>query len=176
MKQVKLTQASKAIANFKEDEDRKWKAKMENNQNRLTEEFRSMHSTMMSMQQSLLQFMNQFGGNATPRNEVASNSQHDSPRASLGVQSNGAIGSSTRDRQSVVLLSEELKVVAKGHLGTQKICHHREVMNGERVVWVEKVFDPEAPIYEAPQNGNYKLFDIIDGGFVIWPECRVRYL
>ena len=63
-----------------------------------------------------------------------------------------------------------------GHLGTQKICHHREVMNEERVVWVEKVFDPEAPIYEAPQNGNYKLFDIIDGGFVIWPECRVRCL
>ena len=46
----------------------------------------------------------------------------------------------------------------------------------ERVVWVEKVFDQEAPIYEAPQNGNYKLFDIIDGGFVIWPECRVRCL
>ena len=49
-------------------------------------------------------------------------------------------------------------------------------MNGERVVWVEKLFDPEAHIYEAPQNGNYKLFDIIDGGFVIWPECRVRCL
>ena len=149
---------------------------MENNQDKLTEEFRSMHSTMMSMQQSLLQFMNHFGANVTPRNEVASNSHHDSPGASLGAQSNGAIGSSTRDRQSVVLLSEELKEVAKGHLGTQKTCHHREVVHGEKVVWVEKVFDPEAPIYEVPQNGNYKLFDIIDGGFVIWPECRVRCL
>ena len=58
----------------------------------------------------------------------------------------------------------------------KQVCHHREVMNGERVVWVEKVFDPKAPIYEAPRNGNYKLFDIIDGGFIIWPECRVHCL
>lgn len=182
LKQVKVIQASKAIAKFKEEEDRKWKMNMEEKTNQLADNLKSVNSTMQSMQQCLMQFMSQFGGNQTPRADATSNtehnhnSHHNSVGANLRVHSDDAIGSSSRDRQSVVLLSDNLTEVAKGHLGTQKICHHREVLQGEKVVWVEQVYDPEAPIYKAPQNGNYKLSDIIDGGFIIWSECRLRTL
>ena len=36
--------------------------------------------------------------------------------------------------------------------------------------------EPDAPIYDGPQNGMYKLCEFSDGGFVIWPEFRIRYL
>ena len=77
-----------------------------------------------------------------------------------------------------MLLSNDLeKEVAKGYLGTQTICHFRKVVpNIEKVIWVVEVLEPDAPIYDGPQNGMYKLCEFSDGGFVIWSEFRIRYL
>ena len=59
---------------------------------------------------------------------------------------------------------------------SEKICHGRKVGDGEKVVWVEDVLDPDEPLFDAPQNGHYALSELVDGGFVIWPEGRIRSL
>lgn len=144
----------------------------------MREEMKTMSLAINDMRQCIKMLVNHIGGNVpTPRGEAASNTEQNlnSPGGSLGAPLNGIMGSSTREKQPVTLLLVDLTEVAKGHIGTQKICHGRKVVEGEQVVWVENVYDPEASIYEAPQNGHYTLSELVEGGFVIWPEYRLRY-
>ena len=136
------------------------------------EDIKSMNSTLAYLQQSIKLLINQQGGNTTPREEVAS----DGGNNNLHTTSIDAIGSSTRDKQSVVLLSSALKEATKGYVGVQKVCHHRTVLEGEKAIWVEEVLDPDALIFVAPQNGMYTLSDLVDGGFVIWSVNRLRFV
>ena len=139
---------------------------------------KTMSLAINDMRQCIKMLVNHIGGNVpTPRWEAASNTEQNlnSPGGSLGTPLNGIMESSTREKQPVTLLSVDLTEVAKGHIGTQKICHGRKVVEGEQVVWVENVYDPEASIYEAPQNGHFTLSELVEGGFVIWPEYRLRY-
>lgn len=111
--------------------------------------------------------------NVTPRTDSASDLEGSPPTNDALPCDNG---SSSKEKLFVTLLSQYLKKdVAKGYFGSQTTCHFRNVVpNVEKVVWVAEVIDPEAPIYDGPQNGNYKLCEIVDGGFVIWPVFRIR--
>ncbi|KAJ6804246.1 hypothetical protein M6B38_252055 [Iris pallida] len=177
-----MTQITKTIAKQRDVEDlRLWKVELQKQVNE------AITSGFMNMQQIMLQNMNMqqnpFGGNVTPRTEVASNtektsvglSNHDNNVSSPVVPTNN-VGSSSKGKKYVMLLSRDLKEeVAKGYLATHTMCHQREgLQDVENVVWVTEVLDPEALIFDGPQNGNYKLCDIADGGFVIWPKYRVR--
>ena len=175
VKHVKLTQASKAIINYKENEDKRWKMEMQQKIDQMHEESRITNSTLVEMQQCIRQLVSQIGTNAMAlRTEIGSHTEHHpSPTP---TPSTAGIGSSTVERQAVQLLSRKMEVVAKGHLGVQKICHGRKVGDGEKVVWVEDVLNPDEPLFDAPQNGHYTLSELVDGGFVVWPECRIRCL
>ena len=115
-------------------------------------------------------------GNVTPVTETASN-LNKSP-SNIGVASipSNDVGSSTRGKQFVMLLSQGTKKdVAKAYIGTQTMCHFREIVpNIEKVVWITEVLEPEAPIYDGPQNGHHKLCEFTYGGFVIWPVFHLR--
>ncbi|KAJ6815469.1 hypothetical protein M6B38_133205 [Iris pallida] len=196
VRQVKMTQATKAISGQKDIEDlRQWKMELQNQITDAMNRFNSMTSAFMSMHQNMLQNMNmqhnQFGGNGTPRAEAASNTEHtpvdpknfntrsdghgDNIASPVLPTNNG--GPSSKEKKYVILLSKDLEEVAKGYLASHKTCHQRKVVqDGENIVWVTEVIDPEAPIFDGPQDGNYKLCDIVDGGFVIWPKYRLRNL
>ena len=177
VKQVKLAQASKAIISYKENENQQWKMKMENSHDQMHEKINTMSSAIIDLKEYMKELVNQLGGNmVTQRVEVASNTEHTpSNHINFCAPSNDFNGSTTREKQSVMLLSRDLKDVAEGHIGVQKVCHGRRVVEGEKVVYVEKVIDPDAPLFEAPQNGLHTLSELVDGGFVIWPEYRLRY-
>ncbi|KAJ6792165.1 Uncharacterized protein M6B38_240660 [Iris pallida] len=196
VRQVKMTQATKAISGQRDIEDlRQWKMELQNQITDAMNRFNSMTSAFMSMHQNMLQNMNmqhnQFGGNGTPRAEAASNTEHtpvgpknfntgsdghgDNIASPVLPTNNG--GPSSKEKKYVILLSKDLEEVAKGYLASHKTCHQRKVVqDGENIVWVTEVIDPEAPIFDGPQDGNYKLCDIVDGGFVIWPKYRLRNL
>ena len=174
---VKLTQASKVIINHKENEDKRWKMEMQHKIDQMHEESRITNSTLAEMQQCIRQLVSHIGTTPmTPITEIGSHTEHHPSPTPTPTPSNAAIGSSSVERQAVQLLSRKLKVVAKGHLGVQKICHGRKVGDREKVVWVEDVLDPDEPLFDAPQNGHYALSELVDGGFVIWPEGRIRSL
>lgn len=121
----------------------------------------------MNLQRSMKLRINQSRESTTAWAEVASNGGQgtNSPHTA----SNDCKGSSSRDKQSVVLLSWTLKEALKRYIGKQKVYHHRAVVEGEKVVWVEEVLDPHESIFEAPQNGMHTLSGLVSGGFVIWP-------
>jgi len=186
VKHVKLMQASKAIFNYRENANQQWRIEMQNSQkemqnshNQMCEEMKTMSLAISDMRQCIKLLVDQIGGNVTtPRPEDASNTEQNlnSPVPNKSALLDKVTLTSTREKQSVKLLAPDLtKVVAKGHLGTQKICHGRKVVEGEQVVWVEEVLDPEALLFDAPQNGHYTLSELVEGGFVIWPEYRLRY-
>ena len=64
--------------------------------------------------------------------------------------------------------------LANGYIvidATTRLCHGRRVCNGEKRVYVERVLDPEARLWDAPQDGHDTLASYVDGGFLIWLEC-----
>lgn len=186
IKQIKMMQASKAIADKNKKEDfRQWSSELQNqvasqvaNQvsSQINDALKSFASSFLTMVPGLQH--NLYGGNVMSITETASNL--DKSPSNVGVASSlipsNDVGSSTRGKQFVMLLSQDLKKnVAKAYIGTQTMCHFREVVpNVEKVVWITEVLEPEAPIYDGPQNGHYKLCEFSDGGFVIWPVFRLR--
>ena len=40
--------------------------------------------------------------------------------------------------------------------------------DGEKKVYVERILDPEACLWDAPQDGPETLAGYVDGGFLIW--------
>ncbi|KAL5727087.1 hypothetical protein ACHQM5_000319 [Ranunculus cassubicifolius] len=83
----------------------------------------------------------------------------------------------TSSPQKVTLLDRKGEPVAKGYIvtdGTSGICHGRKVISGEKKVFVEDVLDPDAHIYDGPQNGEYTLEALVEGGFLIWLEGRLQ--
>ncbi|KAJ6798146.1 hypothetical protein M6B38_213670 [Iris pallida] len=133
LRQVKKTQATKAIANHRGIKDLLlWKMELQKQVTDAMEKFKSMASVFMNMQQNMLPSMqqnmnmqqNQLGGNVTPRSEVASNTERtrvgpknlssdSDTHVSLVVSTNNG-RSSYKGRKYVMLLSHNLKEVAKG--------------------------------------------------------------
>ena len=65
------------------------------------------------------------------------------------------------------------KDLAKGHIvtdATAGLCHGRRVCDSEKKVNVERVLDPEAHLWDAPQDDHETLTGYGDGGFLIWLE------
>lgn len=181
IKQVKMARAVKAVTEKKQAVDLSiWKLEIERQvANQVNNAINSITSTFMKFMPSLQE--KYIASPTTPQTEGASNLGDSHTNNNVVVTptvSNNDIRSSTMEKKYVMLLSQDLeKEVAKGYVGTQTICHFRKVIpNVEKVIWVDDVPEPDAPIYDGPQNGMYKLCDFSDGGFVIWPEFRIRYL
>lgn len=170
-KQVKLMQASKVIVNYRESVNQKWREEMQT-------DMKTMSSAIVDLKQCMAFLVNQFGGNATTPTPVDTSNNEQNLNNSISSKSaplDKVTVSPTGGKQSVTILGPGSVEVARGHIGTQKMCHGRKVVEGEQVVWVEDVLDPDASLFDAPQNGHYKLSELVDGGFVIWPEYRLRY-
>ena len=63
--------------------------------------------------------------------------------------------------------------LANGYIvtdATAGLFHNRRVCNGEKKVYVERVLDAEARLWDAPQDGHETLVSYVDGGFLIWLE------
>lgn len=109
----------------------------------------------------------------TPRSVVGSTSgKHpmESPRETVN-----AFGSSSELRK-VTLLSRDKREVAKGFVDDSvNMCHGREVSPGEKRVYIEEIMDPEAAVYDGPQDGNMTLNGWLRGGYIIWLAGRLKY-
>ncbi|KAJ6835423.1 uncharacterized protein M6B38_332250 [Iris pallida] len=88
----------------------------------------------------------------------------------------GNNGGPSEGKQNVVLLGREREDVAKGFIASLTTCHGREMQDGETIVYVSEVIKPGAPVYDGPQNGISFLYEIADGGYLIWGVPRIRYL
>lgn len=181
IKQVKVARAVKAVADKKQAVDLSvWKLEIERQvATQVNNAINSITSTFMKFIPNLQEKL--VASPSTPRTEGASNLRDSPISNNVTVTPNVSLNdlhSSTMEKKYVMLLSNDLeKEVAKGYLGTQTVCHFRKVVpNIEKVIWVVEVLEPDAPIYDGPQNGMYKLCEFSDGGFVIWPEFRIRYL
>ena len=181
IKQVKVARAVKAVADKKQAVDLSvWKLEIERQvATQVNNAINSITSTFMKFIPNLQEKL--VASPSTPRTEGDSNLGDPPINNNVTVTPNMSLNdlhSSTMEKKYVMLLSNDLeKEVARGYLGTQTICHFRKVVpNIEKVIWVVEVLEPDAPIYDDPQNGMYKLCKFSDGGFVIWPEFRIRYL
>ena len=77
----------------------------------------------------------------------------------------------------VIICDKFGKDLAKGYIvtdATAGLCHGRRVCNSEKKVYVERVLDPEARLWDAPQDGHETLAGFVDGGFLIWLECWLK--
>lgn len=133
----------------------------------------------------------------TPRSELGSNSIHspnlvqnlDNIFTSLGkdiptdtenalnVASQSQSKSTYTKNVPVVICDKFGKDLANGYIvtdATAGLCHGRRVCNGEKKVYVERVLDPEARLWDAPQDGHETLASYVDGGFLIWLECWLK--
>ena len=185
VKHVKIMQASKAIADKNKKEDfRQWSMELQNQvasqvasqvSIQINDALKSFASSFLTMVPGLQHNVN--GGVMTPMTETTSNLDKSTPNVGIAnsVIPTNDVGSSTKGKQFVMLLSQDMKNVAKAYIGTQTMCHFREIVSDvEKVVWITEVLDPEAPIYDGPQNGHYKLCEFSDGGFVIWSLLRLH--
>ena len=57
---------------------------------------------------------------------------------------------------------------------TTGLCHGRRVCNGEKKVYVERVLNPEARLWDTSQDDHETLASYTDGGFLIWLECWLK--
>ena len=133
----------------------------------------------------------------TPRSELGSNSIHspnlvqnlDKIFTSLGkdiptntenalnVASQFQSKSTYTKNVTVVICDKFGKDLANGYIVTDAtvgLCHGRRVCNGEKKVYVERVLDPEARLWDAPQDGHETLASYVDDGFLIWLECWLK--
>ncbi|PIA31392.1 hypothetical protein AQUCO_05000057v1 [Aquilegia coerulea] len=115
----------------------------------------------------------------SPSVEVGSNSQRQALIAPQNlVETFDSVTPNSRlINQSVILFNNNDEAVAKGHIdpiGNSQICHGRKVRSGEKKVYITEVLDPNASIYDGPQNGETTILGFVDGGFLIWTESRMQ--
>lgn len=136
-------------------------------------QLKGLNSILQGMHQSLQQVMQQTlktEASCSTKNSFIGNQNDNS------VVSGDEVESSSNEKQYVMLLSQNLEEVAKGFLRTCTKCDGLEVAhNEEKIVCLTEVFDPEAPVFDGPQNGKYKLREISDGGNVIRARYRLRF-
>jgi hypothetical protein len=77
----------------------------------------------------------------------------------------------------VTLLGRDGVPVARGYVmtTTANVCHGRDVLRGEKKIYIQEVLVPNAPIYDGPQFGCSDLSDFVEGGPLIWLESRLQY-
>lgn len=83
------------------------------------------------------------------------------------------------DKPLVILLDKFGKQLAKGYVVTDAIagvCHFKKVGIGEKKVYVEEVIEPDARLWDPPQGGHDTLAGYVQGGFLIWLECWLKYI
>lgn len=66
----------------------------------------------------------------------------------------------------VTLLCRDGVPVAKGYVmtTTANVCHGRDVLRGEKKIYIQEVLVPNAPIYDGPQFGCLDLVILLKGG------------
>ncbi|KAM7481751.1 hypothetical protein LguiB_006334 [Lonicera macranthoides] len=79
----------------------------------------------------------------------------------------------------VILLDKFGKELANGYVvtdATSGVCHLKKVGLGEKKVYVEKVLEPNAPVWDPPQWGHDTLAGFARGGYLIWLDCWLKYV
>ncbi|KAF5189060.1 hypothetical protein FRX31_021353, partial [Thalictrum thalictroides] len=181
-KQVQIAAIGKALLYNANSSTSKLEAQME-----------VVQSDIKNMSKAFMALMYQVSSNAasgvhpppstnTPQAEVGSNSAH-RPSQPRPQNLMNLFDHVDQDRRSVVqtkviLLDSSQKEVAEGYVVTNEttgICHGKTIFPGEKKIYVQKVLDGNALIYDGPQDGLNTLHDIIDGGYLVWLDARLKY-
>mgnify|MGYP006900065977 CR=1 FL=1 len=83
------------------------------------------------------------------------------------------------ERPPVIIHDISGKVLANGYVVTDftsKVCHSKNVEVGEKKVYIEQVIEPDAPLWDPPQDGFFTLVGFVQGGFVIWTKRWLTYV
>ncbi|KAM7468868.1 hypothetical protein LguiA_007051 [Lonicera macranthoides] len=145
---------------------------------------------MLSMQNLLQSFMNSAKESSppvvgTPRSDLGSNSVHHPPNIIQNLDNcfDGASrplsSPNPSNKPSVILLDKYYKELAVGHVVTDasaRICHGKEVSPCEKKVWIEEVIEPDAALWDAPQDGHHTLSAYVSGGYLVWLDSLLKYL
>ena len=46
----------------------------------------------------------------------------------------------------------------------------------EKKVWVERVIEPDAVLWDAPQDGHHTLSAYISGSYLVWLDSLLKYV
>ena len=122
----------------------------------------------------------------TPRSELGSNSARCPSNLAQNLENIfTTVGASpsqsmpTRINNTPVILCNKFgKELAKGYLvmdATAGICHFKPGAKGDKKVYIKEVLEPEAQLWDAPQDGHNTFAGFVDGGFLTWPECWLKY-
>lgn len=124
----------------------------------------------------------------TPSSDIGSYSVHRPTQlaqnlndvfTTMGVLHSPHSMSTPNDKPPVVICDKFGKELAKGYVVTDdtgKKCHFKPVGKGEKKVYIEDVFEPDAPLWDPPQGGHETLADFVQGGYVIWMDCWLKYV
>ncbi|KAM7516831.1 hypothetical protein LguiA_006414 [Lonicera macranthoides] len=106
-------------------------------------------------------------------------SQHVDNLFSTVGMSHPSSSSTPTNNPPVILCDKFSKELANGSIvtdATAGICHFKQVGKGERKVYVEEVFDPDANLWDPPQGGHDTFAGFVQGGFLIWLDCWLNYI